>query len=279
MMEDLERGETSQAKILFVDDEKHVLTALKRIFLDQPYQVFTASSGAEGLLLLETEPDVQVVISDYRMPGMHGVDFLQKVRLQWPGTVRMVLSGYADISSVVAAVNEGQIYKFIHKPWDDDELRIAVANAAEKFSLQSKNRLLTVELKRMNEQLVRGNSSLSRIVAENTSNLVFQNKIYRSSHLILANLPAAVIGLNADNEIAVCNRNGAALLGVNEIAVIGDNRRKVFSEQLNAFAEEVLENGKACRVLTVNGADLKARGLVVKSGAESFVSLMFDEGC
>ena len=277
MIEDQDSGKMIQVKILFVDDEKNILNALKRVFHNQQYQIFTANSGEEGLLLLEKGLDVQIVISDYRMPGMHGVDFLQKVCLQWPETVRMVLSGISDISAVIAAVNEGQVYKFIYKPWNDDELKITVANAAEKYLLQFRNGQLTEELRQKNEQLVRANSSLGRIVAENTSHLVFQGKIFRTSHLLLSYLPVAVIGLNANKEIVVCNRNSARLLGVNEISVIGDDSGKVFNKQLSAFAEEISEKGKACRVLTINGADIKARGLVVKSGKESFISLLLGE--
>src|SRR6266536_904479 len=106
-----------QIRILFVDDEKNVLRSLERTFLDEDYEILTATTGAEGLAVLQNNSPVQVVISDYRMPEMNGVDFLRKVCNQWPETVRIVPSGYADTASIVSAINEGQIYKFIPKPW------------------------------------------------------------------------------------------------------------------------------------------------------------------
>lgn len=101
-------------KILCVDDERNVLKALRRLFMDEDnYDILVAESGAEGLALLEEEEDVRMVISDYRMPEMTGVEFLSQVYEKWPDTMRIVLSGYADTAAVVEAINLGQIYKFI----------------------------------------------------------------------------------------------------------------------------------------------------------------------
>jgi len=117
-------------RILCVDDERNILRSLTRPFLDDPYEILTAPSGAERLLILAQSGTVPVVISDYRMPGMNGVEFLSEVRKRWPETVRIVLSGYADTGAIVSAINEGQIYRFVAKPWNEDELRVAVANAS-----------------------------------------------------------------------------------------------------------------------------------------------------
>ena len=118
-------------RILCVDDEQNVLRSLTRLFLDDPYEILTAASGAEGLLILDQTGTVPVVISDYRMPGMNGVEFLSEVRKWWPETVRIVLSGYADTGAIVSAINEGQIYRFVAKPWNEDELQVTgLAGAA-----------------------------------------------------------------------------------------------------------------------------------------------------
>ena len=98
---------SDKTRILCVDDERNVLRALERLFLDDDYEILTASSGEEGLELLNAAPQVQVVISDFRMPGMNGVDFLKQVFETHPDTIRIVLSGYADTAAVVAAINEG----------------------------------------------------------------------------------------------------------------------------------------------------------------------------
>ncbi|MBI2381325.1 MAG: EAL domain-containing protein [Gammaproteobacteria bacterium] len=123
-----------QPTLLLVDDEPDVLRALKRMLRGEPYRVLTAASAEEGLETLARYP-IQVIVSDQRMPGMSGTDFLGKVRELYPGTVRMVLSGYADIKSVRDAINRGAIYRFIDKPWQDDEF---LRHLRDAFELQAK---------------------------------------------------------------------------------------------------------------------------------------------
>jgi two-component system NtrC family sensor kinase len=140
-------------KLLCVDDERNVLRALERIFMDYDYEILTASSGEEGLSHFAKNPDISVVISDYRMPGMNGVEFLSQVCEKYPDTVRIVLSGYADTASVVSAINEGQIYKFVSKPWSDEELRQTVAKAVENFALHQQNQRMALELEALKLEL------------------------------------------------------------------------------------------------------------------------------
>lgn len=114
--------------ILLVDDEPNVLSALRRLLARDGYRILTADSGTRALELLATHP-VKVIISDQRMPHMTGTDFLRRVKDLHPDTVRIVLSGYADQESVTRAINEGAIYRFLQKPWDDDRLREHVRDA------------------------------------------------------------------------------------------------------------------------------------------------------
>ncbi|WP_054694833.1 response regulator [Geotalea toluenoxydans] len=133
-------------RILCVDDERNVLRAIERMFIDEDYEIITASSGEEGLEKLSSSENVHVIISDYRMPGMNGVEFLKKACSLRPETIRIVLSGYADTAAVVAAINEGEIYRFIPKPWNEDELRMTIAKAVEMFALHRENAKLSEEL-------------------------------------------------------------------------------------------------------------------------------------
>ena len=129
------------SNILIVDDEKSVIEALKRSFLDDPYKVYTATSAAEGLGIL-SKNEIKVVISDEMMPGMSGADFLAKVSSCCPAVIRIMLTGHASLSAAIKAINKGEIYRFFTKPWDDFELRFAVKSAVEKYDLEAENRRL-----------------------------------------------------------------------------------------------------------------------------------------
>ncbi len=128
--------------LLLVDDEPNVLNALKRLLRQEGYQILTASSGDEGLQLL-AEHKVRVIVSDQRMPYMTGVEFLSQVHQRWPDTVRIILSGYADFSAVTSAINEGAIYKFFTKPWDDAQMLANIHEAFRHAELNEKNEQLT----------------------------------------------------------------------------------------------------------------------------------------
>src|SRR4030066_1578686 len=111
------------ATLLFVDDEANILSSLKRLFRPFGYRIFTAESGAAGLEIMAHEP-VDMVISDMRMPEMNGAQFLEKVRENWPDTVRILLTGYAEIGATIEAINKGQIYRYISKPWEDNDITL-----------------------------------------------------------------------------------------------------------------------------------------------------------
>jgi EAL domain-containing protein (putative c-di-GMP-specific phosphodiesterase class I)/ActR/RegA family two-component response regulator len=114
--------------LLLVDDEANILAALCRMLRNEGYRVLTAASAREGLELLARN-DIQVILSDQRMPEMTGTEFLGRVKAMHPDTVRIVLSGYAELTTIIEAVNQGAIYKFLIKPWDDDLLRGHIRDA------------------------------------------------------------------------------------------------------------------------------------------------------
>ncbi|MCD6570076.1 MAG: response regulator [Deltaproteobacteria bacterium] len=267
-----------QIKILCVDDEENVLRALKRLFLDDDYEILTCTSGNEGLEILEGTAPIQVIISDYRMPGMDGVDFLKEVRKKWPDTVRIVLSGYADTASVVSAINEGHIYKFIPKPWNNDELKVTIANAIERYFLRQKNIKLTFELKQKNEELKDINANLEELVSERTSELIFQNKVLIRSQNILDSLPVGVLGIDSDGLIVQCNKAGAELFGGGGGIIIGMNRRDLFPEEINTFIEEIIKNKELSEHVSINGVRVKVKGVYIKhSEGQDGLVLVFDE--
>ncbi|MGJ5673366.1 MAG: response regulator [Nostochopsis sp.] len=136
-------------KILVVDDEPDNLDLLYRTFR-RDFQVLKADSGMNALQVLAAEGEVAVIISDQRMPEMKGTEFLSKTVPQFPNTVRIILTGFTDIEDLVEAINAGQVYKYITKPWDPTELKAVVQRAAETYDLLKQR---TEELRRANAQM------------------------------------------------------------------------------------------------------------------------------
>ena len=128
-------------RILFVDDEPHILSALRRVLGSVKCMVFTATSGKEGLALLK-EQTVDVVVSDMRMPGMSGEEFLSEVALLYPDTIRMVLTGHAEVKSVLMAINQGRIWGYLEKPWDNHQLIISLEQAVSSQKIYAERQLL-----------------------------------------------------------------------------------------------------------------------------------------
>jgi len=159
-----------QATLLFVDDEANILSSLRRVFRPLGYRIFIAQSGAEGLALMEQET-IDLVISDMRMPEMDGAEFLQQATQRWPDTMRILLTGYADLTSTVAAVNKGKIYSYISKPWEENDITLQVRHALQQRALEQERRHLVALTRRQNEELKELNTGLEAKVVARTGEL------------------------------------------------------------------------------------------------------------
>lgn len=160
-------AEAIRSKILFVDDEANILSALNRLFRPLGHQIFTANSGAQGLELLATET-MDLVVSDMRMPEMDGAQFLAQVANQWPDTIRILLTGYADINSTVSAINNGAIYRYVSKPWEENDLKLTVQRALEQKNFQEEKKRLNAIITQQNEELKALNANLEERVQART---------------------------------------------------------------------------------------------------------------
>ncbi len=174
------------ATILCVDDEPGILSALKRLFRARGYKVLVAESGQAGLALLEAEA-VDLVISDMRMPEMDGVVFLEHVRQRWPDILRLLLTGYADINSIMGAINRGEIYRYIAKPWDDNDILLIVGAAIERSVLEKEKKRLEALVHQQNEELKTVNASLEIKVQARTIELKQANSSLQSANERLKN--------------------------------------------------------------------------------------------
>lgn len=164
------------AAVLFVDDEENILRSVVRLFMDEPYEVITAGSGAEGLDALRSGREISVIVSDQRMPGMSGAEFLEQAREIAPDAVRIILTGYADAQAAVDAINRGGAWRYLSKPWNDDDLLRTVRGAKEHYDLVKENKSLTEIVKKQNEELKRWNSDLEAMVQRQTLDIQNKNK-------------------------------------------------------------------------------------------------------
>jgi signal transduction histidine kinase len=146
--------------ILIVDDEPDVVASVKDL-LRLDYRVLGATRASEGLAVLEREP-VQVVMTDQRMPEMTGVELLEQARAKRPEAMRLLFTGYADVRAVVDAINRGNVYRYINKPWDPDELMAIIREACDRYDLLAERRQLMDELQAKNAELERANAELKR---------------------------------------------------------------------------------------------------------------------
>ena len=266
---------SEEIRILCVDDERNVLKALERLFMESDYEIITATSGEEGLEILRNTKPVQLVISDYRMPRMNGVDFLKEVCNIRPETVRIVLSGYADTAAIVEAINEGQIYKFMPKPWNDDELKVAICTALDHYYMQEQNRELTNELAKKNEELQKVNNNLEKLVEERTSDLMDRNKLLIFSQNILDSLPVAVIGIDPEGVVVQCNKRGLELFN-KKGNIMGMDRQGSFPIEINGLIDRISKEGTLSGHYLNNGTDILAKGVHMKysTGQEGIILVL-----
>lgn len=166
--------------LLAVDDEPSVLSALRRLFRPQGWNTLQATSGAAALEMLDVQ-HVDVVISDMRMPEMDGAQLLEEVRKRHPDTMRVLLTGYADIQSTVAAINRGEVHRYISKPWDDQDLVMVVRDALTRRGLERQNKELQALTEQQNAALREANLSLEQRVAARTAELQQLNGMLEAS--------------------------------------------------------------------------------------------------
>jgi len=263
--------------VLFVDDEESVLRAIQRQFSAEPYKLLLATSARNALDMLE-KMVVQVVVSDFRMPNMNGAEFLGIIAERWPDTVRIVLSGFADLSSVITAINEGQIYKFICKPWQGAELKETVRTAVEKHRDQTALRQLADEVLAQNERIIASHikntlsvSQRNYFLEEATQDLaVYKQAFMKMSTpaLLFANSSLLDLNLAADDLFGL--GDGACPIelnnhpGLSEISEIAAQSLDKIGKTLDDAPYIILDHGKyLLEVTRLGGKDLYQLTLIV----------------
>lgn len=158
--------------LLLVDDEPHILAALRRTLRRENYEILTATSGPAALEMLE-ERQVALVLSDQRMPQMSGIEFLSVIKERQPDAMRLILTGYADLQTVMDAINKGEVYRFITKPWDDQALRITIRQALDQYDLVMENRRLAAAERELLEKTLIGSVKVLTEILSLTNPVAF----------------------------------------------------------------------------------------------------------
>ena len=256
-----------QRTILLVDDEENIIASLRRLLRRDGYRTLCAGSGQEGLELLATN-DVDVIVSDQRMPNMTGAEFLRRVKTLYPDTVRIALSGYTELQSITDAINEGAVYKFLTKPWDDDQLR---ANILEAF----RHKELADENRRLGEELRLANRQLRDLLEEQQRELQRDQIVLGVVQEILQVLPLPVLGLDDQGLIVCANQEADGLLGQG-LPLIGSFAQDVLPPALfeavrGEAGDGLWQDGKRCWQTRCSaiGAGASGRLLILSPGQEN----------
>ncbi|MEW6260115.1 MAG: response regulator [Thermodesulfobacteriota bacterium] len=241
-------NETSSIPILLiVDDEPNVVQALKRLFRKEAIAVLSASSGRQALDILQ-EQSVDILLTDHRMPEMSGVELLSIVKERYPDTLRMILTGYTDIDTITRCVNQGQIYKFFLKPWDDSQLILEIRQAIEYRNLLQANARLNETIRAQNAELKRMNDHLEELVEERTRELKLQNAALELARDILEEIPSPILGVSAEHLIVWMNRSGQRVQGEDSCLRLGDFVEDHFDISIPESIDRVLQDLNPLRV-------------------------------
>ncbi len=297
-----------KGKILFVDDEENILRSLQRLFMDEEVEVFTAPSGAKGLEILAREAGVGVIVSDQRMPEMTGVDFLEKSKTISPQSIRILLTGYADVNAAIDAINRGGTFRYLNKPWNDDELVQAVKGALQMYRLLAENKRLAAIVKKQNAELKKWNTELETIVQEQTIELQKSyNSLRAINNKLRANFKNTIVAFSGlielrDKRMRTHSRNVAEVAAnvAKQLGMEGEQREAVMvaallhdigkigipdlmlardAEEMNfAEREEYLQHPVRGQATIDRIEELREVGLIIRSHHENYDGSGFPDG-
>ncbi len=237
----------SNRAILCVDDEQNVLNALKRLLRKEDYTIFTAVSGRDGLKILE-ENEVNLVISDQRMPEMSGTEFLSRVKEAYPDIIRIILTGYAEIDSITESINKGQIYKLFFKPWNDQSIKLEILQALDQYALVKANRELSSKVVKQNEKLKLMNKDMASPEQTRIEELICRNQSLELSQTILENMAIPIVGVGAEGMVIMYNKAAESVFKNKNPIAIGRQVQNFFAEDVVAIISQTLDTEQPLKV-------------------------------
>lgn len=245
--------------LLLVDDDPNLLVSLVRMLKKDGYDVHSAHSAREAFDILANHP-IDVVLSDHRMPEMSGTEFLEEVKQVYPHTVRLVLSGFAELDSVTEAINRGAIYKYLTKPIDDQDLRANIREAFQRHDIEQQNNRLKIELEQANAELVQLNHILEQRVIERNDRIQRDNDFRHVIQEVFDNLPVGILGIDVSGDVMLINRVAAESLDVGQGMAIGRSLLCLPTE-LSTAVEKFLDDAEQIPVsftLSIQNQAVKA---------------------
>ncbi|MEM7206284.1 MAG: HD domain-containing phosphohydrolase [Pseudomonadota bacterium] len=298
---------SSVQTVLCVDDETSILTSLKRALRKEAFQVLLANSGEEALEILREQP-VDLVVSDMRMPNMDGAALLREVLLKWPDTMRILLTGYSDMESTISAINDAEIFRYVSKPWDNNDLIATIRQVLDHKKLRDEHAALTELTEKQNIELQELNQGLEEKVRARTAEIANAAKLLRQSYQQLQESYVHTISVfshlmefregNASlhgEHVAKLSAEIARELALSEkecsdlhnAALLHDIGKLCFNEELtktpyNAFSDEQRIEYQAhpmmgqMALLSISG--LADTGLLIRSHHEHFDGNGFPDG-
>jgi putative nucleotidyltransferase with HDIG domain len=249
------------SRVLIVDDEENIIRSLTRLIINNDIDVLSASSAEDAVKLLEENEDISLIISDQRMPHTTGTDFLEQARRIRPLATRILLTGYSDIKAAVDAINKGGAYRYLTKPWRDEEILQAVQEAAYKYELIQKNKKLSAIVRAKSEELKEWNTKLEARVKEQTLALQNQNESLKGLNLRLAGnfrrTIAALSGLIELRDRNVKNHSGnVAQLAEKVAATMGFSEEETEKIAVAALLHDIGKIGMQDYLLSKNISEL-----------------------
>lgn len=242
--------DSPRPRVLLVDDEQSILAALRRLLRREGYEIYTAESGAEALEIFDAQGPFDLVMSDFRMPGMTGAELLRQVRDRSPDALRIVLSGYSEVHALIDAINDGAIYKYLTKPWNDEELKLNLRRAIEQRALERANSDLVQEIAQQNEKLRVLNAELDQRANDANLGLSFTQELMEFIH-------AGVLCIDPHGVVVGANSRMSEMLPGDQAEVIGMPADEVLPEAICSIVPDVL----ARTGLSSGRVELSGRGL------------------
>lgn len=220
--------------LLCIDDDSTTLRSLQRLLRGEEYSVLVASTASEAFHLLD-EKNIQMVMVDQRMPDVNGSDLLQHIKERHPNIIRLVLSGYADVATILESINEGGVYRFLAKPWNDDELKITLKQCFEHYELQQQNRELVREVKSQNKALAQLNDELKTVLDNRTY-------LLKLAQEVVQHIPLPLAALDLAGQIVTANKGFIEKMG--NKPVLGSYIEDLLSSDVASQIQQLLQESE-----------------------------------